>query len=851
MTRKPTLKDKAIFLASTALAMTLTGYVAARVPSIDSMLAHMGKQPDGSFIVATEQRIEPGSVAFDGRPIDIALHPSGEFYAVLGEENLDRPERGPHASPAEDHGVVMLATRTGLIAGSQITLADNAAYRGAIWSPDGTRLFVSTSGGYVQELMLSGHTLTLGHRLLITPDNDAANPRPGGMCITRDGKTMYVAAADRNAVAQIDLTTDTWVREYHTQTIPFEVRLSADEKQLIASNWGGRQPDDDDEESPSGSAMIVVDPRGVGSSGTVSLINIATGKTCTVTVGLHPTSIAVDGTHAFVSNSASDTISEIDLRSARVVRTIPIKWGSLNLFGSMPNALAIKGDTIYACNGGDNAVCEIDRISGNVRGFRPAGFYPTGIQLSSDGQTAYVVNTKGNGSVRRTGQGIPGNVHDFQGTVSVVDLKADLKIATTVVTSNNHWAASRASLNPNLAVYHGAIKHVLYVIKENRTYDEVFGDMKEGNGDPSLCDLGEQLTPNAHALARQFTLFDNGYVSGTNSADGHAWSTQALCNDYMEHFYTGYRTYPDDGDCAMSRSSAGFLWDAAAKANVSYRDYGEYCDEDLASFVPKTTSWFDLWKDRAAGANKIKVRVATLVPGLKGHIHPSFVYWPLIQSDQARADLFIDEYQRFSKEDRVPQLMIMALPCDHTEGRNPDYPQPQCMVADNDLGLGRVVDAISHSPQWKDTCIFVIEDDAQSGPDHVDGHRTVYMAYSPYIKRHFVDHTMYNTVSMIRSIELMLGIAPMNKFDALTPPLSACFTDTPDTTPYTTTPANIALDQMNTPLSALSGEERRWTKVSMGLDWSGPDHADPQTLNEVLWHTMHGMNVPYPARFKQ
>lgn len=820
------MRLKTILLAA-GLALGAAGYGATNLLWRDLHMAHLGKQPDSSFIVSTEQRVEPGAIAFDGRPNDLALHPSGTIFAVLDQHS------------------VLLGTRAGIIADSSIPLPSESAYHGLLWSSDGTRLFASTAGGTIQELLFDGKQLTPGHRIVVMP-SVPGNPRPGGMCLSRDGTRLFVAECDRNAVSEIDLTTYQWVREYPVQNLPFEVRLSQDEKTLIVSNWGGRQPKPGEDESESGNAMIAVDPRGVPSSGTVSLVDRETGKRKDVNVGLHPTAILVQGETAYVANAAGDSISVLDVPRAAVVRTIPIQWGSLHTFGSMPCALALHGQTLYVCDGGDNAVCEVDLESNAVRGFRPAGYFPTAIALSADGGTAYVLNTKGNGSVRRTSKGEIGNAHDFQGTVSVLDLNADLKTATAQVAADNLWNQDRGALTPNLAIYHGAIKHVLYIIKENRTYDEVLGDMPQGNGDPKLCDLGKEVTPNAHALAEQFTLFDNAYVSGTNSADGHTWSTQALCNDYLEHFYPGYRTYPDDGDCAMSRSSAGFLWDAALKAHRTLRNYGEYCDEDLATFNPPPRNWMDVWKDRADGAHRMQIHVGTLVPGLKPYTNPHYVYWPLLQSDQARADIFIEEYKQFSREDKVPNLMVMALPCDHTEGLNPDYPQPRSMVADNDLALGRIVEAVSHSPQWKDTCILVIEDDAQSGPDHVDGHRTVYLALSPYVRRGFVDHTLYNTVSMIRSIELMLGLAPMNRFDSLTPPLSACFTDTPDLTPYTVHPNNIALDVMNPPFSSLRGAERAWVKRSLALNWSGPDRADPAELNQILWHNLHVNPTPYP-----
>ena len=788
----------------------------------------VGKQTDGSFIVSTEQRIEPGAIAFNGRPIDMARHPTINILAVLS------------------HRQVFLVTREGMIADSGVYLRHGAGFRGIAWSPDGKRLFVSTAFGYIQELAYNNKKLKLGPWISVRPPGSKGNPRPGGITITRDGKRLFAALVDRNAIAEVDLTINHWVREYPVQNLPFEVKLSEDEETLIVTNWGGRGVTDTDEQAATGNAVIVVDPYGTAASGTVCLIQRDSGQTKRLTVGLHPTAIAVQGKRAYITNAASDSLTEVDLSTQEVTRTLPLHWGRMNLFGSMPCALAVRDRTAYVCNGGDNAICEIDLTSGRVIGFRPAGFYPLAIALEKPGNGVFVLNTKGNGSVRRTVKGIAGNVHDFQGTISYIDLAADLKAASQQVALNNGWDRDRAALHPQLPVYHGAIQHVLYIIKENRSYDEIFGDMPQGNGDPKLCFWGDKFTPNQHSLARQFTLFDNAYVSGTDSADGHQWCTQALANDYIEHFYAGYRTYPFDGNCAMAISNSGCLWDAALKKGRTIRDYGEFCDAKLAVFSPPVKSWLEVWKDRASGKHQIETRAGTRIASLRPYINQRYLCWPLLQSDQDRADLFIAEYNQLSRVNRVPNLTFLSLPSDHTQGRNPNYPTPQSMIADNDLALGRVVEAVSKSPQWKNTCIFVIEDDAQYGMDHVDGHRTVYFAISPYTRRNYVDHELCNTVSMIRSIELMLGLSPMNRFDALTPPIADCFTDRLNLSPYSTVANRVPLDDMNLPLRRLTGAARDWTLRSMALDWSGPDRADPQELTKILQFTARGANPPAP-----
>jgi len=791
----------------------------------------LGKQADGTFMVSSGQRIEAGTLAFDGRPVDIAAHPAGKTLAVLGQNK------------------VFLVTDKAVVAGSDVALGAGAGFHGLVWTPDGTRLFASVSNGSIQECLYTDGKLTAGRKLTFA---EKGNPRPGGMAITRDGKTLFVALMDKDAVAEVSVETGKVLREHKTQRLPFTVALSGDEQTLIVSNWAGRPVTEADEEEKgergeSAGAWVVTDPRGFTATGSVSLLARDGSSATHLPVGLHPTAILVQGDRALVTNTMSDTLSVIDLGQKKVSATWPLTWQNRRLLGAMPTAFADtpalgtpnNGGRVFVACGGDNAVAEVDTKTGKILGYRPTGYYPMALAWSEG--RLFVLNTKGNGSVRKTILGQPGNAHDFQGSVSVLDPRAALSTTTARVASLNGWDKKPERLTEK--VFSGTIQHVLYIIKENRTYDEVFGDLPQGNGDPKLCGLGEEVTPNLHKLAREFTLFDNGYVSGTNSADGHQWTDTALANDYLEHMYTGYRTYPDDGDDPMGISSAGAIWDAALKKKKTVRVYGEFCDDSRNLYIPKPKDWLEMWQDRGIG--RIKTKAVTTIPVLKPLIHPNYLYWPLYQSDQARADIFIDEYTRFSKENRVPNLMVMSLPCDHTEGLSAEFPKPKSMVADNDLALGRIVEAVSKSPQWKNTAIFVIEDDAQAGPDHVDGHRTVFSCYSPYTRRGFVDSNFYTTVTMLATIEKMLGLEPMNRFDANTPPMRACFTDTPDLTPYTATPNRIRLDDMNAPRTALAPSQRKWFDLSASLDWSKIDGADFNTLNRILWHELHG-DKPYP-----
>ena len=799
----------------------------ALIALIQPLRIHLGLQPDGGYFVSTGQRIDGGAIRFSGRPSDMAPHPSGHFYAVMKKD------------------AIFLCRTTGIVPNSEIKLGASAGPHGLIWTPDGMTLIASTASGYLQTFGFDGVKLATGPKIVLTRPGEKLNPVPCGLAVTHDGKSLFVAAGNLNAIVEVDLTTKNATRRFPVETLPFDVKLTADEKTLVASNWGGRIPTTADATAMSQDLPIVVDKRGAPSSGTVTLIEIASGTSKNIPVGIHPSSIAIDGSTAYIANTMSDSISIIDLVAQRVEKTIPIKWGKLGVIGAMPSALQLVGNTLFVCDGGDNAICEIDKTTRHIRGFRPAGFFP--VALCIEGETALVLNSKGNGSVANTSYGRNCNSHDFEGAMSVSDLSKDLKSQTAHVARNNHW--DEPVKVPNLAVYHGAIQHVLYIVKENRTYDEIFGDMPEGNGDIRLCDAGQNIMPNHHAIVRNFTLFDNAYVSGTNSADGHAWVTQSLANDCLEHFYVGYsRTYPFEGSDAMSISTGGCIWDAALAKHKTFRDYGEFCVTDKAEFQPRRPkNWFEAWEDRASGRNKFTFVPHAQVASLQPYICPRTHYWPLVQSDQSRADEFLHEYAEFSKSDTVPNLMILGLPSDHTAGLSQDMPTPRAMLADNDLALGRVIDAVSHSPQWKNTCIFVIEDDAQAGLDHVDGHRTSFMVISPYNKRHTVDSNMYTTTNMIRSIEMMLGLDPMNRFDMLSRPIDSCFRDTADLTPYSHVPNNIQLDEHAPSKQAMTIQERFWQDKTMSLDWSRPDGPNSNWLNRIIWASnTHGK--PYPGQ---
>jgi hypothetical protein len=386
-------------------------------------------------------------------------------------------------------------------------------------------------------------------------------------------------------------------------------------------------------------------------------------------------------------------------------------------------------------------------------------------------------------------------------------------------------------------------KHVVYVIKENRTYDQMLGDMKEGDGDANLCLFGEEVTPNHHALARQFTLFDNFYCSGVLSADGHCWCDQAYCGDYLEKSFGGFtRSYPDDGTDPLAYAAPGFLWDNALAHKLTFRNYGEYVSN---TFDPKKAKWADLYDDYKNRTANVKVTATANLKTLAPYTHAGYPWFPLLMPDVYRARLFLDELKEFEKKGDLPNLIYLTLPCDHSAGLSGGYPTPRAMVADNDLALGQIVEGVGKSKFWPDTCIFVVEDDPQDGFDHVDGHRTVALVISPYTRRHFVDRTAYNQTGMVKTIELILGLPPMNQLDLSATAMRTCFQTRPDLTPYRCLDNKIALNEMNPPLAGLKGEALHWARKSLALNLDKGDEADEDTLNRILWYSTRG-NAPYP-----
>jgi YVTN family beta-propeller protein len=678
------------------------------------------------------------------------------------------------------------------------------------------------------------------------------------------GHTAAVPLTRDDEIAVVDLDGQLPVKHILTAIAPYGVVLSPDAKVAWVSNWGGRKPAPGERTATSGYSetadRVLVDARGIASSGTVSRIDLTTGKTTrSLEVGLHPTAMVWDHAHdrLYVAATNQDSVTIVDTAQQTVVAKIDLQPFPMRVTGVSPTALALSpdGKQLYVACGGINAVAVVDTRTRRIDGMIPTAWYPDAISVSPDGGYLAIATLLGHGSGWR-GKPTHRYVHANRGSLAVVatPTAAQLVSYTSAVAEDNRVALLQkqpAAVGPRpkpLPIpLHSSdpslIEHVIYIIKENRTYDQVFGDLPEGNGDPSLEMFGGDIAPNHHRLAREFTLFDNFYATGRDSADGHQWVTQSNETSYvMLHGYLG-RSYPAQGNDPIAYSNGGFLWDAALKMKKTVRVYGEF-----AGHMPETeterVSLLNRWKKGADWTNYWNVS-APIAPLNKilAHNYPTAAG---AIPDQIRADIFLHDLQGWEKTGDMPNLIYMDLPSDHTLGSYPGTSSVKAMVADNDLALGRIVDAVTHSTFWNKTAIMVVEDDAQDGVDHVDGHRTVALAISPYTRRGYVDSTFYSHTSMMKTIELMLGLPPLTLFDHIANDMRAAFQDQIDLTPYTVVTPKQSLFDLNPPLNATTGAERKATQASLKWRWDIPDANPEDQLNRIIWHQVRGWNVPYP-----
>ncbi len=673
-----------------------------------------------------------------------------------------------------------------------------------------------------------------------------------------------------NELAVVDLNSGKTLGKIATGIAPFAAVINAAGTVAYVSNWGGRLPKPGEPALPTGleagADQVVVDARGIAATGTLTRVDLTAMKvTATIQTGLHPNGLAWDETRGrlYVANSNSDSITVIDTKNDKVIRTKMLAGQTTR--GFAPNALALTadGETLFAACGGLNAVAALKTKDLEVKGYIPTGWYPSALSLSRDGRYLAVGSLLGAGSGWRD-EPAKRYVHSYRGSVNILPLPdaAQLASYTTAVMENNYLtqlAANNAGARPKSpqpapkAVPERAgdpslIGHVVYIIKENRTYDHLFGDLAKGNGEPSFVMFGEDVAPNHRRLAEQFVLLDNFYATGGNSGDGHQWVTQANETGYA--LWPGYvgRSYPFDGTDPIAYSDSGFIWDAALKLKKTVRVYGEYAGRLPESDKEQRARLLERWKHGADFTKDWNI-TAPLKP-LNRILARNYPPYSQAIPDVVRAQIFLSDLKQWEQAGEAPNLVVLQLPADHTRGTSPGAHTPKAMVADNDLALGQIVEALSKSRFWKKMAIFVVEDDAQNGVDHVDGHRTVALAISPYIRRGAVDSTFYAHQSMLKTIELMLGLPTLSLFDLIANDMRASFTDTPDLTPYEAAQPRQSLFELNPGLSTLRGQARKDALASQRMRFDVPDAAPTELLNAIVWRNVKGMRIPYP-RIKQ
>jgi YVTN family beta-propeller protein len=650
---------------------------------------------------------------------------------------------------------------------------------------------------------------------------------PAGLDIDDARHLLYVVTKENNSLYIVDLAKHAVLQRLELGGEGYTCRLSRNKKELYITCWGCDK-------------LLIFDTEKRSFTGEIA-------------VGDNPNDICLtkDNRWLFVANANDNSVSVIDIRNRKVAETLNAALYPDAPPGSTTNALALSGDdkTLYVANADNNCLAVFDVHepgSARSKGFIPVGWYPTAVKVL--GKKIWVANGKGltslanpqgpnpmgrrqevnyqQGDLKRT-QPVQYIAGLFKGAMSIIPEPDDKTLGdysaqvyqNTPYTKEKETRTSGEAGNPiPMKVGDSSpIKYVFYVIKENRTYDQVLGDIKEGNGDTSLVLFGERITPNLHALAREFVLLDNFYVDAEVSMDGHSWSMGGYANDYLEKNWVvsyGGRggSYDGEGNRAIANNKGGYLWDHCQRAGVSYRTYGEFADDALKPNIPV----------------------------LVGHTCPTYKGWDLGFYDTARFSQWRRDFDSLLAAGALPRLSTVRFGNDHTEGLRRGRLTPFAHVADNDLAVGEFIEYLSKSPIWKETAVFILEDDAQNGPDHVDAHRSTAYVAGGMVKRHFVDHTAYSTTSMLRTMELILGIGPMSQYDAAATPMWRCFSSTPDLTPYHALPANIDLTERNT----VSNE---WSRKSSAIDLTREDRVPDRLFNEILWKGIKGEQAALPA----
>lgn len=786
-----------------------------------------GEQPawpgpiEGGYHLPNGWRITPIGKSIPTEDLILNIQPSPDGKVMVAEHGGYNP-----------HGLVVIDAKTDEVV-QRIRLRNS--WFGMAWRPDGTKLYVSGGnnkakegeGAAIYEFEYKDGRLS---DMPVRNLRETVAPTEiywAGVAHHPQKDLLFAANRTANNIVVFNTATGEIAKRIKTELTPCDTVFGRDGAKLYVSNW---------------------------SSNSISVIDTASLEVIgTIGVGDNPSDMVIhpDG-RLFVCCANDNTVMAIDTATDKKIETVVTSLYPNAPEGSTPNALALdaEGETLYVANADNYNVCVIDveeRGESSVLGFVPTGWYPSAVAVSPDDGRLYVGNAKGNGSysnIRGPHSPLPegeegkGTIKTFmKGSISVIDIpenKGRLRELTKQVYANCPYSddllaqakpnTGAESVIPRSVGAGSKIKHVIYIIKENRTYDQVLGDMGKGNSDPRLTIFGRDVTPNHHAIAEQFVLFDNLYCDAEVSTDGHQWSNAAYATDYTEKLWpASYGGHSDQPRAPAMVPASGYLWDQCSRKGLTYRNYGEFASR------------------QSEGDAMTALEGAT---SLVGHVCPTYKSWGT--RDYENAAEFIkefDEYERhFDDPDpakRLPNLIVMALPEDHTRGTKPGEFTPRAAVASNDYGLGLILERVSHSRYWPELALFAIEDDAQDGPDHVDARRTVGLAASPYIRRGTVDSTLYTTSAMLRTIELLLGLQPMSQYDAAATPMYASFGDTPDLTPYTHIKPSIDLQERN--LATAWG-----AKESSEMDFSLYDLTPMFALNEILWKSIKGADSEMP-----
>jgi DNA-binding beta-propeller fold protein YncE len=866
----------------TAVVLAVTGTAVAQTQQFGT--EQVGQTTADGQVISSDQYIAPygnRTVINDGKIMSSSVSPDGAHLAAAVTD-------GDAALVIMDLKTGEVKQKVGTNAADTLRISSSAVgQEGPTYSPDGKQLWLGQSDGYTKFTVNADGTLANPTAVSI-PADGSKHALVGAAVFSADGSTVYSAVNGQNRVVAIDAATGTIKQSWAVGNAPRGMAMVGNK--LYVSNEGGRPAKAGDTTINSYGTQVPANPdTGATTTGTVSVIDLAnpTAAASSIDVGLHPTAVYAKNGVVFVTNTATNGVSVIDSRKDKVVQTISTQpWPEASV-GYEPDAVTLTDDGhLLVTLGRANAVAVYRYKSAqepvSYVGLLPTDYFPA--EITTVGKNVVVSNTRGI-DARRPTSSAGHATHDTTSSLTQFTLPDDsvIRSETAKVFKQNGWtngsvkvakgSKAKAVPVPKRLGDPSTIKHVFLIVKENRTYDQVFGDMPQGNGDSALTQFGENVTPNQHALAEQFGLYDNTYDIGTNSAEGHNWLMQADDPEYTESSAGEYTRSYDTEDDALGHQKSGFIWSGAQAAGKSVKDYGEF--QSIES-KPAGASWQNLYCDtknmQATGQKTAyPIKTGSAIPSLNKVSVPGF---PLF--DTSVPDIYKEQiWEQDFAQNGPANLNMFWLSNDHTGGPANSAAQ----VADNDLAVGRMVDKISHSKYWKDSAIFVVEDDSQAGLDHVDGHRAPIQIISPWAQHGAVDNRYYSQITMIRTIEQILGIHPMNQKDSAATPMATAFTKTPNNAPFTalpnrtsltlglSTPPSCGLDTP-APQDASAAPAPTSAKVpakeqALAAQWNTwkshqrltgphavPDYANPAQMNHFTWYETHNWTKPYPGESK-